>query len=230
MKPEWAKDSPPPAHSTHAMHPSLPPDPHPDPHSDPHAQDRRVRDQILAGDREAAEELFQRHLDSLYEFVYYRVGRDSAAAEDVVQETLLVGFDKLVDFDGRSSLHSWLCGIAKNKIRSSRRKRRPLRMDEILDQADPAIDELLANIEREPLPEDVVMARETAELVGATLSSLPPDYRADLVDKYTLGKTVREMAQASGLHPKAAESRLHRARLAFTRVFTLLAGSRGGLE
>ena len=123
-----------------------------------------------------------------------------------------------------------MCGIAKNKIRAARRKRRPLSMDELLHHADPAIDQLLANIEREPLPEDVVMARETAELVGATLSSLPPDYRTDLVDKYTLGKTVSEMAQASGRHLKAAESRLHRARLAFTRVFTLLAGNRGGLE
>ncbi len=210
------------------MHASLPPDPESESSDGRHARDCEVRDQILSGDREAAEELFQRHLDSLYEFVYYRVGRDSAAADDVVQETLLVGFDRLIDFDGRSSLHTWLCGIAKNKIRSSHRKRRPLRMDEILNEADPAIDRLLVDIEREPLPEDVVIARETAELVGATLSSLPPDYRSDLVDKYTLGKTVPEMAQANGLHIKAAESRLHRARLAFTRVFTLLAGSRGG--
>lgn len=194
-----------------------------------HLDDLAIRDRILQGDRSIAEELFKRSADALYEFVYYRIGRDRAAAEDIVQDTLLVAYDKLADFDGRSSLYTWLCGIAKNKVRSGRRKLRPVRMDDLLEDADPEIDAILSAVESEPLPDAVIEARETRELVGATLSSLPPEYREALLDKYVEGRAVPEMAQAGGYGVKAMESRLHRARKAFSRVFQLLAKRRGGL-
>lgn len=195
----------------------------------PHLEDLILRDRILGGDRAQAEALFARHLDALYEFVYYRVGRDVASAEDVVQETVLVAFERLADFDGRSSLHTWMCGIAKNKIRSRDRKRRPMSVEDILRDADGEIDAILTRIEEEPLPEEVLESRETRDLVGATLSSLPPEYREALTAKYVDGRTVTELAGESGRHPKALESTLYRARQAFARVFQLLAKRRGGV-
>jgi RNA polymerase sigma-70 factor (ECF subfamily) len=70
---------------------------------------------VLNGEAGAAEELFLSHLDPLYQFVHYRVGGDRASAEDVVQDTFLTALEGLARFDGRSSLQTWLCGIAKNK-------------------------------------------------------------------------------------------------------------------
>ena len=115
--------------------------------------DLDLRERTLRGDRAAAETLFERHMESLYEFVHYRVGGDRQLAENVVQETLLVAFQKLGDFEGRSSLHTWLCGIAKNKIRALRRERKPLRIDDLLQQVDPEIDAILLQIETEELPD-----------------------------------------------------------------------------
>lgn len=185
---------------------------------------------ILSGDEEAAAAFFREHLDALYEFVHYRVGGDRAAAEDVVQDTMLVALERLTAFDGRSSLHTWLCGIAKNKIRSARRARRTVSMEDLLERADPEIDALLAAIEREPLPDWVLERQETQDLVGATLSSLSPEHRRALVDKYIDGLSVPEMASREGKGTKATESTLHRARLAFARVFELLAKRRGGIR
>ncbi|MCP3914335.1 MAG: RNA polymerase sigma factor [bacterium] len=192
-----------------------------------HRDDLALRDRILDGDREAAEALFRAHADTLFEFVYYRVGMDRTICEDVVQETLLVAFDKLGDFDGRSSLHTWMCGIAKNRIRTGRRKRQPVAIEDLLHETDAEIDAVLADVEREPLPEDVLEARETRELVGAALSSLPPNYRRALADKYLEGLSVPETARREGVGVKAAESTLHRAKQAFGRVFALLAKRRG---
>lgn len=189
-----------------------------------------LRDRILAGDRAAAEGFFRRHLDALFEFVHYRVGGNRSVAEDVVGETMLVAVERFATFDGRSSLHTWLCGIAKNKIRAQRREARAVPIAEVLEGADPEIDAILTAIDEEPLPEWILERRETRELVGATLSSLPPDYRSALVAKYVDGLSVSEMAARAGKGEKAAESTLHRARLAFARVFQLLAGRRGGLE
>jgi RNA polymerase sigma-70 factor (ECF subfamily) len=191
--------------------------------------DLDLRDRVLDGDGEAAEALFQRHLDALYEFVHYRVGGDRSAAEDVVQDTMLVALDRLRAFDGRSSLHTWLCGIAKNKIRALRRKRRPVLVEDLLEETDAEIDAILEAVDREPLPEWVLERAETQELVGATLSSLPPDYRDVLVEKYMEGRSVADIADRRGKGSKAAESTLHRARLAFGKVFQLLASKRGGL-
>lgn len=194
-----------------------------------HPEDLELRNRILDGDRTAAESLFELHLDSLYEFVHYRIGKDRAAAEDVVQDTFLVALERLDGFDGRSSLHTWLCGIAKNKIRARGRKRRPVPLQDLLEDVDPEICSILSSIEREPLPEWVLEQKETQELVGATLSSLPPAYRKALVEKYVEEKSVAEMAAASGKGEKATESVLHRARVAFARVFELIARKRGGL-
>jgi RNA polymerase sigma-70 factor (ECF subfamily) len=192
--------------------------------------DLSLRDRILAGDRDAAAFLFESNLDGLYEFAHYRIGGDRAAVEDVVQETFLVALESLKSFDGRSTLHTWLCGIAKNKIRSQRRKRRPMALEDALDEAAGDIDAILARISSEPLPEWVIERRETKDLVGATLSSLPPEYRRALVEKYVEGRSVAEIAAQGGKSAKATESTLTRARLSFARVFELLAKKRGGIS
>lgn len=198
--------------------------------NDPHAPDRRLRDRIVSGERGAAEALLGLHLDPLYEFVHYRLGADTSRVEDVVQDTFLVALQRMNAFDGRSSIYTWLCGIAKNRIRMARRQRAGRSLDEALESADPEIDAILAEIEREPLPDAVLERRETQELVGATLSSLPPDYRRALLEKYVEGLSVAQIAARAGKGDKATESTLTRARIAFARVFELLAKKRGGFQ
>jgi RNA polymerase sigma-70 factor, ECF subfamily len=193
-----------------------------------HAADLGLRDRILAGDREAATALFAEHVDALYEFVHYRVGGDRGLAEDVVQDTFVIAIRKLAGFQGGSSLRTWLCGIARNLIRAARRKRRAVSLPDLLEGADDRIFEILQEVERTELPEWVLERRETQALVGATLSSLPPDYRQALLQKYVEGLSVADMGAANGRGTKATESMLTRARLAFARVFTLLNGGAGG--
>lgn len=193
------------------------------------ATDRDLQRRLTAGERAAGAELVERHLGPLYEFVHYRLGGDRSAVEDVVQETFVVALQSIASFDGRSSLHSWLCGIAKNKVRGERRKAKPRPLADVLDDSDAEIDAILEQIDREELPDQVLEARETRELVGAALASLPLDYREALLAKYVHGRSTAELASASGKGVKAAESLLHRSREAFARVFQLLSKERGGL-
>ena len=195
-----------------------------------HSSDLRLRDRILSGERAAAEMLLADHLDPVYQFVHFRIGGDVHRVEDLVQDTFLAALQGMDGFDGRSSLHTWICAIAKNKIRGARRSRAPRSLEEALEEADPEIDAILAEIAREPLPDRVLERAETRDLVGATLSSLPPEYARALVQKYVEGRTVAQIAKASGKGEKAVESALTRARTSFARVFELLAKKRGGLE
>ncbi len=192
-----------------------------------HAGDVAVRERILAGDPGAAEELFRAHLEGLYAFAHFRVAGDPAQAEDVVQDTFVTAFQRIASYDGRASLFAWLCGIARNKLRAQLRERRGRSLDDVLAEADPEIDRIVAEVAREPLPDWVLEQAETRELVGATLSCLPPDYRAALVAKYMEGLSTAEVGLRLARGTKAAESTLTRARVAFARVFELLARRRG---
>lgn len=189
----------------------------------------RLRRRILEGEAGAAAELLDAHLTPIYQFVHFRVGRDRALVEDVVQETFLAALQSLANWDERSSLHGWLVGIAKNKVREARRKNRPIPLEDVLADSDVEIDAILADVAREPLPDEVLERRETQDLVGAALSSLPDDYQRALLAKYVEGRSTADIARSSGRTEKAAESLLSRSRAAFARVFELLAKKRGGL-
>jgi len=194
------------------------------------AADVALRARIVRGESGAPDELLARTLDDVYAFVHHRVGADRQRAEDVVQETFLTGLERIGSFAGDSSLATWLCGIAKNKLREARRgDGRGRSLEEALAHADPEIDRILADIAREPIPEQLLEREETRALVGATMSSLPPEYRRALLAKYVDGRSVNEIAAHEQKSPKAAESTLTRARVAFARVFELLAKQRGGV-
>ena len=68
-----------------------------------------------AGRASAPETWLDQHGDVLYRFALQRV-RDSALAEDLVQDTLLSAFRARDRFAGESSERTWLIAILKNKI------------------------------------------------------------------------------------------------------------------
>jgi len=65
----------------------------------------------------------------------------------------------------------------------------------------------------------VLIRRERAERIAATLADLPEHYEAVLRAKYLERATVAEIAEASGQTPKAVESLLTRARQAFREKY-----------
>ncbi len=191
-------------------------------------QERELLGRLRDGGRDAADELFRRYFDPLYQFVFYRLGGNHEDTEEIVQETFIAAVKGLARFDGRSSLFTWVCGIAKNKMAGARRARRRAHLEVILSDADHEILDILANLEREEIPDRVLEEEETVDLVGATLSSFPPKYRDVLTDKYLRDLPVREIARRYGATEKGVESLLGRARRAFARTFRLLASRRQG--
>src|SRR6516165_7142061 len=63
----------------------------------------------------------EEHGDYLFKYALSRL-RDTARAEDLVQETFLAALKGAREFQGRSSEKSWLVGILKNKIYDCYRK------------------------------------------------------------------------------------------------------------
>lgn len=61
------------------------------------------------------------HGDSLFRYAVSRV-RDEAAAEDIVQDTLLSALRSLESYAGKAAERTWLVGILKNKVADHFRK------------------------------------------------------------------------------------------------------------
>lgn len=181
---------------------------------------------VQRGDESALEALYERHVDGLYAFVFYRVGRDSHIAEDVVQDTFLTALERLDHFDAdRGSLRTWLCITSRNVIRKHLRRARPagaVRLEAMFSRIDDTLAELLAVLDGAPLSDELIAREQTREMVAMTVANLPERYRDVLTRKYVSGLTVEELAVELSVSADAVKSLLARARRAFRATFVTL--------
>ena len=159
----------------------------------------------------------------------YRILGSVQDAEDVLQETLLAAWRGIGQYEGRSSLRTWLYRIATNRclnaLRASGRRPRteppepsfltaePTRRGEPL-WLEPYPDVLLAGLpDAGAGPEARYEAKEAIGLAFVTaVQHLPPRQRAVLVLRDVLGFRSSEVADMLGSSEASVNSALQRAR------------------
>lgn len=193
------------------------------------AEDRALVERMLAGDDRAFDAFAEAYFSLLYRFALRRLGGDEETAADIVQSTLTAAMNKLDTFRGEAALSTWLCSICRFEISGLRRRqgRRPTEV-ELSDDVPEVRAALVSAAAHRDGPADLLVRGETARLVHQTLDELQPRYGRALEWKYIDGLSVREIAARLGLTPKAAESTLTRARIAFADRF-VAHSKRGGL-
>lgn len=155
------------------------------------------------------DEAFERHVLPEVE-VMLRVARsltrNTADAEDLVQETMLRAYRAIGRFDGRHP-RAWLLTILRNSNINRQRRRRPA----LLRDAD-AGDRLLESQTPHTSAEDVVVGEIFDATVLSALGHLPDRFRrvVELVD--IDGLSYQEAADVLGVPIGTVMSRLHRAR------------------
>jgi RNA polymerase sigma-70 factor (ECF subfamily) len=185
---------------------------------------RKLLANAAAGHERSLEQLYSAHVDGLYAFVFYRVGRDPALAEDVVQETFFVALSRIEDFQPeRGSLANWLHTLSRNVIRDHLRAHR--RAEELAAQwerIDRSLAQIFEALDQTPLTDEIMARAETRDMVGMTIANLPENYRDVLQRKYVDGHSVEALSGELGLSPAAVKSLLARARRAFRETFSAL--------
>ncbi len=180
-----------------------------------------------AGDAGAIGRFYDAHVDGLYAFVFYRVGRDAALAEDVVQETFALALSKQAAFDSaRGSVGSWLTVLSRNVIRDHLRAHK--RSDDFAqawERIDATLAQNFAAMAERPLPGDVLERAETRDLVHMAVAHLPDQYRTALTRKYVDGESLESLASELGISVDATKSLLARARRAFRDTFATLSAN-----
>jgi RNA polymerase sigma-70 factor (ECF subfamily) len=152
----------------------------------------------------------------------YRMLGSAHDAEDVLQEVSLRAWRGRGDFEGRSSLRTWLHRIATNACLNEleRKERRVLPIDygPATDAGSPFDDPRHEIPWLEPFPEDPeerVEQRESVELAFvAAVQHLPANQRAALLMFDVLGFSAQEIADAMDTSATSVNSALQRARRA----------------
>jgi len=166
--------------------------------------DRRLVAEFLATRSETAfRRLYRAHAPAVYALLLRLTAGDVARAEDCLQDAWLRAIAGLERFAWRSTLRTWIRGIAINCWREGWRedRRAPLRL---VEDHEPEQD--LPDVS----PLDVI-ALERA------VAALPDGYRAVLVLHDVEGFTHEEIAEALGIVPGTSKSQLARARAAVRR-------------
>lgn len=143
------------------------------------------------------------------------LGVSDAALDDVVQEIFVVVHRRLGDFEGRSSLRTWLSGIVLNTVRHHRRSL-ARKGPRLVGHEQPSEPDEQASPERDPF--ERAAHSESTRLLQRILDSLDDEKREVLVLAELEQLNVPEIAEALGINLNTAYSRLRLARQRFDAV------------
>jgi len=159
------------------------------------------------------ESFFRQFYPLLFRSISESTGAPRAEVEDLVQDVLFHAWKGRQEFRGETSPLRWILSIARHKILDRFRHRdRDRRADGVL--------RAMGELDRVPVPTEVLESAELRRQVRRALSGLPPDYAEVLRRRYVEGQSVRAIAEAAGESEKSVESRLQRARVAFRASMT----------
>ncbi|MEU1181888.1 sigma-70 family RNA polymerase sigma factor [Streptomyces sp. NPDC005820] len=167
----------------------------------------RTREKQKASDEVLIRSLYEEHGRALLAYAQRLTG-DHAAAEDVVQETLIRAWkhpDALVN--GKGSVRGWLLTVARNII-TDRYRAKAARPTEVAEFAAAT-----------PVERDHADAVVDSMLVMEALDRLSPDHRSVLEEIYFQGRSVAEAAKALGIPPGTVKSRSHYALTALRDLY-----------
>ncbi len=155
------------------------------------------------GDGEAFGALYDRYVDAVYRFVYYRVN-DRALAEDFTSETFLRALRRIatINYQGRD-IGAWFITIARNIVfdhAKSARYRLELTTGDIIEGGDV-----------DAGPEYLVLANLTNARLMEAVNTLGDEQKECIVLRFLNGLSVAETATVMGKNDGAIKALQHRA-------------------
>ena len=187
--------------------------------------DRQLVERAQRGDKQAFELLVEKYQRKLARLLS-RFIRDPAEVEDVTQEAFIKAYRALPAFRGDSAFYTWLYRIgintAKNYLMAMGR-RAPTSTEVEAEEAEGfEAGEQLRDINT---PESVLLSKEIAETVNATIEKLPEELRKAIQMREIEGMSYEDIAQAMDCPIGTVRSRIFRAREAIAEQLRPLLGT-----
>jgi len=134
--------------------------------------------------------------------LHLRVTAIPVAAADLTQETFVAAYESIDRFGGRSTVETWLYGVALNCQRDWRRRQGRQEVVGEIEEDLPAAD---------PTVEELALLRQRADVICEAVGRLPEVYRRTVALRYFAGVSAVEIAQVEGVDSGTVRWRLHKA-------------------
>jgi len=158
-------------------------------------------------DRAAWDEIFQRHYQRVYIFVFCRIG-DAAAAEDLTADVFVDAWRGIRRFSYRGvPLISWLYKIAHNLLADFLRKRNRAKTQPLGDDGAQMAD-----------PRDEAESVAVWQSVAAAFKKLTLDQQQVLITRFIEGLSLAETAAVMGKNENAIKALEFRALKSVRRI------------
>jgi RNA polymerase sigma-70 factor (ECF subfamily) len=158
------------------------------------------------GDADAFGELYDRYVDLVYRYIYYRVGT-AALAEDLTSETFLRALRRITSFTWQGKdVGAWFVTIARNLIADhykSGRYRLELSSDDVTAVAE-------AHMVQDG-PEGAVLEQMQNAVLLEAVKQLNAEQQECIVLRFLQGLSVAETAEAMGKNDGAIKALQYRA-------------------
>jgi len=170
------------------------------------ASDCELVEGVLGSSEAHFNALYERYFQRVYSFVYLRL-RNRADTEEVVQEVFTVVYRSVGSWEGKSSLSSWIYGIAKNT--SNNHIRRSKAQDLRIERAKP---ELVRSQESlgHCTPEDQLNLHRCEEALRERLASVSEWHAQAFVLRHFEDLSIDEIAARVLRSNDAVRSSLYR--------------------
>ena len=143
---------------------------------------------------------YERNMERVYRFVFFRVGNNVAVAEDLTSEIFMKALHAFAHYDPKRSQSAWIMTIARNHLINHWRDKK-LHVD---------IDEIAFQMEGED-GQETVETKEDEQLLQHALAQLPEKDRRLIEMKHLLGYRYKDMAAELGKTSGAIRIETHRA-------------------
>ncbi|MCX6080723.1 MAG: sigma-70 family RNA polymerase sigma factor [Chloroflexi bacterium] len=168
---------------------------------------------LRAGDRTHFARMVDAYSTPIYRLALKMLGNEQDA-EDVLQTTFIKAMKHVGDFEGRSSLSTWLYRIAANEALMLLRVKRPsVSLDEEPEDDDGETLLPLQLADWTSLPESDLLNAEVRLLLDQAIQGLPAKLRAVFLMRDIEGLSIKETGEALDLTETAVKTRLLRARM-----------------
>jgi RNA polymerase sigma-70 factor, ECF subfamily len=175
--------------------------------------DQEVVDRVRAGDTALYEIIMRRYNQRLYR-VTYAILRDSAEAEDVVQDAYVRAYQHLDQFAGYAPFSTWLTRIAVHEaLRRLQLRKRSQQFEEVEHDEDSFMNGPETTIAETSLdPEQRASNAELGQILEEAVLDLPDQYRTVIMLRDVEELSTAETAAALELTEQNVKVRLHRGR------------------
>lgn len=150
--------------------------------------DQELLGRALQGDADAFGDLYERYLDEIQRFVFYRVA-DRLEAEDLTETVFLKAWEALPRFESSNvNLRAWLYRIAHNSLIDHYRTRKvttELSAEQLHDT--------------HPLPERLVQDLDDQKQLAALIKTIDPTLQQVIACRFISGLSHAETGEIMGI-------------------------------